>query len=507
MRKTQLLLSFFIVLGFLLACNGCKEEKTSTQPNILWIFPEDISPFFGCYGDAINKGHTPTIDGLAEQGVLFSRAYASSPVCSPSRSAIITGIMQTTTGTHNHRSSRWTDGEVVPEKARIYLPSHVKTIPELMKSVGYFTFNSGKDDYNFHYNRNQLYDVGTPDSYLPGMNGWQGNKAEYSMSFTKDTWNARKDKSQPWFGQIMLKGGKAFAEHVREGEKLDDFALTPPPYFPNVKSQRKAWTDQYNACRGTDAQVEEILNQLKADQELENTIVFFFSDHGSNTSLRHKQFCYEGGLHVPLIISGNHPAFEKGEIVGDLVSLLDVSATTLALGGVKLPEYLDGQDLFGDSYKPREYLIGARDRCDYTIDRIRSVRTEGFRYIRNYFPDRPMLQAGYRDNTRIVMDLKGLHKDGVLNEYQSKYWFGLRPREELYEIDKDPHQMNNLTDQIKYQDVLDYHRTLLDHWIGETEDQGQYVEDSVQLKATFDLWKDRPIFMNAEVSPEFDQFN
>lgn len=505
MIKSQQFFFYSVLLLFLLAYNGCKEEKATSKPNILWIFPEDLTPFFGCYGDSINMEHTPTVDGLAEQGVLFSRAYASSPVCSPCRSGIITGIMQTTTGTHNHRSSRWTDGEIVPEKGRIYLPKHVKTIPELMKSAGYFTFNSGKDDYNFHYDRNQLYDVGNPDNYSPGMNGWQGNTAEHSMSFTKETWNARKDKSQPWFGQIMLKGGKAFAGHVREGEKLDDFALTPP-YFPNIKSQRKAWTDQYNACRGTDVQVEEILNQLKADKELENTIVFFFSDHGSNTSLRHKQFCYEGGLQVPLIISGNHPAIKKGEIVQDLVSLLDVSATTLALGGAKVPKYLDGKDLFSDNYKPREYVIGARDRCDYTIDRIRTVRTQRFRYIRNYFPNRPMLQAGYRDNNRIVKDMKQLHKNGELNEYQEKHWFGVRPEEELYEIDKDPHQMNNLAGNSEYHDALVVHRKLLEDWIQETDDKGQYPEDSVQLKATYDLWKDRPIFKNANVSPEFNQF-
>ncbi|HKK64092.1 MAG TPA: sulfatase-like hydrolase/transferase, partial [Bacteroidales bacterium] len=154
MKKLRKILISFFLLFFLFASIACKnkaQEVQSSQPNILWIFPEDISPFFGCYRDSINKGHTPAIDGLAEEGVLFSRAYASSPVCSPCRSAIITGIMQTTTGTHNHRSSRWADGKVVPEKARIYLPKHVNTIPELMKSAGYFTFNNGKDDYNFHY--------------------------------------------------------------------------------------------------------------------------------------------------------------------------------------------------------------------------------------------------------------------------------------------------------------------------------------------------------------------
>jgi arylsulfatase A-like enzyme len=504
-KLRQLLVSSFKMV-FLVSAVACNEEPQTPQPNILWIFSEDLSPFFGCYGDSINKGFTPAIDGLAEQGVMFSRAYATAPVCSPSRSALITGIMQTTTGTHQHRSSRWTDGEVVPEELRIYLPDYVQTIPELMKSAGYFTFNSGKDDYNFHYDRTQLYDVGNAHNYLLGMNGWQGNRAEHSLSITEDTWNARKDKTQPWFGQIELAGGKAFARHVREGEQLENLALTPPPYFPDIPSQRRAWTIHYNACRGADARVEAILEQLEADGELENTIVFFFSDHGSNTSLRHKQFCYEGGLHVPLIIAGNHPSIKKGKIVSDLVTLLDISATTLALGGVKLPDYLDGQDLLGNNYSPHEYVIGARDRCDYTIDRIRTVRTDQFRYIRNFYPERPLMQAGYRDNHPMVQDMWRLYNENKLNEYQAKHWFGVRPEEELYDIANDPHQINNLAERSDYNDILAEHRELLINWMQETDDQGQYPEDKVQLKATYDLWKDEPIFKNAHINSEFNHF-
>ena len=130
--------------------HGQLDTETSHRPNILWIFAEDLSPFFGCYGDAVNAGHTPTVDNLAANGVVFTRAYATAPVCSPSRSAIITGVMQTTTGTHQHRSGRTTDGKIVPEETRIHLPEGMKTIPERMRDAGYFTFNSGKDDYNFH---------------------------------------------------------------------------------------------------------------------------------------------------------------------------------------------------------------------------------------------------------------------------------------------------------------------------------------------------------------------
>lgn len=501
-------MSFLCVVVFLITLLGCKtkEKIKAKKPNILWIIAEDLSPFMGCYGDSINAGHTPVIDKLAKDGILFTRAYATAPVCSASRSALITGVMQTTTGTHNHRSSRTTDGVVVPEELRINLPEDMKTIPELMKDAGYFVFNSGKDDYNFHYDRNLLYEVGTKEDYKSGMNGWQGNIAIDYMTVTNHVWSSRKNKDQPWFGQVQIMGGKKDAKYVRDGEKLADNDVPLPPYFPDIPSQRKAWTEHYNANRGSDVTVEKILKQLKADGELENTIIFFFSDHGSNSSLRHKQFCYEGGMLVPLMIKGNHPAIQEGTVSSNLVSLLDVSATTLAMGGVPLPKYLDGQDLFANNYKAPKYMVGARDRCDYTIDRIRTVVSKDFRYIRNYFPERPMLQAGYRDNKPIVKDFKKLHVEGNLTPYQEEHWFGLRPKEELYNLKEDPHQMHNLAEDSEYAAILLEHRNELESWIERTDDKGQYKEDAKQLKATYDLWKDRPRFRDAKINPEYNQF-
>lgn len=493
----------------LFSCRAQKKEEVKEdvkQPNILWIFAEDLSPFMGVYGDSINKNATPVIDKLASEGVMFKRAYTTAPVCSAARSALITGVMQTTTGTHNHRSSRTTDGEIVPEALRINLPEGMKTIPELMKEAGYFTFNQGKDDYNFHYNRLALYDNGTKDDYKPGMNGWQGNTPKKWRSFTDDIWNSRSAKNQPWFGQIQIDGGKAHAKFTREGKVLEPNQVPLPPYFPDIPSQRKAWTDHYNANRGADANVETILKQLEADGELENTIIFFFSDHGSPTSLRHKQFCYEGGMLVPLIIKGNHSALKTGTVRKDLVSLLDVAATTLAIGNAKLPEYLDGQDLFAKTYKEEDYVIGARDRCDYTIDKIRTVVSENYRYIKNYFPDRPMMQAGYRDNKPIVKQLKKAYADGKLTPYQAEHWFGTRPLEELYDLNADPHQINNLADNPEYTSILKEHRDVLENWIKISGDKGQNPEDVAQLKATYDMWKDRPRFKKAKVNPEYDQF-
>ena len=283
-------------------------------------------------------------------------------------------------------------------------------------------------------------------------------------------------------------------------------SITPPPYFPDTNVYRAAWTKHFNSSRTTDNDVEAILNQLKADGELDNTIIFFFSDHGNNGSPRHKQFCYEGGVHVPLIIKGNHPAITAGKVREDLVSGLDISATTLALGGVQPSEKLDGHDLFAKDFTPREHVISARDRCDYTIDRIRTVRTDKFRYIRNSFPDRSLMQAQYRDNKPIMKELKQLHEAGKLTDYQSEHWFGVRPKEELFDIAADPHQMNNLADAPEFADALKQHRDILDRWISQSGDRGQKTEASAQLRATYEYWKDRPVFANAKVNPEYDQF-
>lgn len=494
------------LLPMVMILNWSAAGHAADRPNILWIFSEDLSPFMGCYDDPVNSGHTPVIDSIAQRGVLFKRAYMPAPVCSACRSAIITGVMQTTTGTHHHRSGRFTDGEVVPEALQIPLPAGMKTIPELMREAGYFTFNSGKDDYNFHYNRRDLYTVGNEPGYEAGMNGWQGNRAVHALSITEDTWNARPDKSQPWFGQIELKGGKANAKYVREGELLKPTEVPQPPYFPDTPALQKAWTMHYNSARGADVNVESILKQLKADGELENTIVFFFSDHGSNHSLRHKQFCYEGGVHVPLMMMGDHPALVAGTVRDEIITGLDIPATTLAMAGVPLPDYLDGQDLFSESYQPQEFVVSARDRCDYTIDRIRTVRSDRFRYLRNFFPERSMSQAQYRDNKPMVKSMRKAFEDGKMTDYQAEHWFGDRPEEELYDMEADPHQINNLAGDPNYADQLAKHREHLNQWIEKTDDKGQYPEDREQLKATYEFWKDRPVFINGETNPEYDQF-
>lgn len=465
----RLTLLFFVAINL--------TAGAADKPNILWIFCEDLSPWMASYGHPVNAGKTPTLDKMSSNGVRFSRCFVPAPVCSAIRSAMITGVYQTTTGLHNHRSSR------TPESA-IHLPKGMKTLPQIFKENGYATFNRGKDDYNFAYKRDDHYTHGNPKP----KKGFYGKKG-------RGDW-AEIPKGKPWFGQIQLGGGKTNTKKLQD--KVDPSTMKVPAYFPDEEIFRKEWAHHYDTVRVTDGHVKKIMGQLKDDGLLENTIVFFFSDHGNNHSLRHKQFCYEGGVHVPLIIRG--PGIPKKAVRTELMSALDISATSLALAGIELPKYLDGKNLFAADYKSRSHVISARDRCDYTIDRIRTVRTENMRYIRNFMTDRIFLQAQYRDGQAQTKRLRELHANGKLGAIPETSFFGKRPSEELYDLTKDPHQVNNLASDPKYAGELKKHRDILNTWIKATDDKGQYPESKKNLHAIYKRWG------NKCVNPEYDQF-
>ncbi len=457
--------------GSLNSCTIAQTPKPPQQkPNILWIYIEDMSPWLGCYGDPVNKDATATIDALAADGVRFSRCYVPAPVCSPCRSALITGCYQTTTGLHNHRSSRSKEGA-------IYLPEGVTTLGELFQKAGYQTFNAGKDDYNFVYKREELYE-----------------KIDRKTKFA--AWRSL-DQDKPFFGQIQLSGGKSNTQSVKN--KVDPDLMTPPPYYPDTPLFKKLKAHHYDTIRKTDDDTRIILDNLKADGLLEKTIIVWFTDHGDNQSLRAKQFCTEAGTHVPLIITGPHTALKAATVRDDLVSALDISATSLAMAGIAIPEYFESKNLFAKKYRPGTYVISARDRCDYTIDRIRAVRTGNFRYIRNYLTDRPLLQPQYRDNRENAKTLRKGHADGTLPELTDRIFFGPRPAEELYDHRNDPHEIHNLAENPAFKKELQHHRQILDGWVKKTDDKGQYPESDAGLREVLNQWQDKC------VNPEYDR--
>lgn len=453
-------------------------DEESKRPNIVWIFVEDMNGWMGCYGD--DTVPTPNIDGLARRGVRFDRAYMPAGVCSATRSAMALGAMQTSLGVHNHRSSRQRGpGEV------FHLPKGVKTVYQLMREAGYFVYNGGgKNDFNFLWNKEDLYDF---DGRKIGFHGkyWQKRKA-----------------GQPFFAQIQLRGGKNTGQFAgtkkigKEETHTDPTHLEVMPYYPNHPIIRREIAHHYDCIRQTDEEVGEILAALKDDKLLENTIVFFFTDHGLRLP-RHKQWLYEGGIRVPLVVAG--PGIAAGKVRKDLVSGIDISVTTLGLANVKFPTYAEGQDVFSEDHKPREFVISARDRCDYTIERVRAVTTPRFKYIRNFLTDRPFMQPQYRDGRDYIEIGRRLHKEGKLNPIQDFMWSKNRVPEELYDLKQDPHEIKNLAKDPKFADELAKHRTILENWIRDTDDKGQYPESVESLRGVLKRWS------KEAVNPEYDK--
>lgn len=426
-----------------------RQDKPAKQPNILWLFQEDLSPWLGCYGYDVQKGHTPTIDAMAARGVRFSRAYVPAPVCSICRSAIITGANQIRFGAHEHRSRR---GE-----AELPLPDGMKTIADLMTEQGYFCFNVGKTDYNFEHSK-------------------VFQKIPKGQSRTP--WRVRKD-GQPFFGQIQLKGGKLNTKKFKN--KTDRSKVTIPADYPQTDLYREIVAEHFDSARMDDGIIAGILERLESDGLADSTIVVYFSDHGANNLVRHKQQPTEGGSHVPFIITGPAPWVPTAGVRDDLVSMLDLSATTLAWAGIAQPEWMEGRFLFDPKFVPREFVGTARDRCDHTIDRIRSIRTERFRFTRNYMLDRVLLQPQYRDKKDFLEALRTGYADGSLDPKLAKIYFGERPYEELYDVKADPAQLQNLINDPKYAAEVARHRKLLDDWLSKG-DSGAGDEPPIELE-------------------------
>jgi len=433
------------------AAVAAAEKVTQERLNILWIVVEDASPHIGCYGETTIN--TPALDALAAEGIRFDNAFVTCPVCSPCRSALVTGMYQTTLGTHNHRSQCSSGkGKGGPDYIHSYrLP--VPTVARLFKDAGYFTCNSssglpdakrGKTDYNF------VWDSG-----------------DYDAADWKD-----RDEGQPFFAQVQLHGGKNRKAHEHA---TDPSQVNLPPYYPDHPVVRKDWAEYLNSWVQTDREVAAILERLDDEGIAESTAVFFLTDHGIS-HLRGKQFLYEEGIRVPLIVRlpGNEYA---GTFRRDLVTQIDLAATSLALAGIAQPDHLQGLNLFADKYVPREFVVSARDRCDETVDIIRCVRTKRFKYIRNFMPHLPYAQPNqYKDGKQFIKVMRELYADDKLSEFQSRPFLPNRPAEELYDLDSDPHEQINLADVDAHRGTLQELRRTLYDWMESTGDLGVIPE-------------------------------
>ena len=462
-----------------------KDFRQMDQPNILWIFIEDMNDWMGCYGHTMVP--TPNIDRLSHSGMRFDRAYMPAGVCSPSRSAVITGMYQTTIGAHHHRSSRSSfRGQNQGNYDAIHLPKDVLTIPERFRQAGYYTFIEGKTDYNFVFRSEDLY------NHNNGKMGFKGAKSGSDWSGCP--------KGKAFFGQVHLTGGKQFGNPNLE-RVADPSKVEVPPYYPDHPIIRDEIALHYDCVSHTDNEVGQILSKLDEDDLLNNTIIFLFSDHGMRLP-RHKQFIYQGGHKVPLIVadmkSSASDRVKPNTIRTDLVSGIDISATSLALANIEIPKQMEGNNLLAKDFQPRQFVVAAKDRCDYTIDRIRAIRTQKYGYLKNFMTDRPYMQPQYRDGSNFMTLLHQMYDDGELNETQSAFWDSQRPVEELYDLEKDPHETINLAYDPNYSSVLAEHRRILNDWIEESNDQGQYPESETGLRCVLNRWGDKCI------NPEYE---
>ncbi len=446
-------------LAFLAALFGpAISPAAQSRPNVLWIFVDDMSANFSCYGEQAIE--TPHVDRLAREGTKFTRAFVTAPVCSPCRSALITGCYQTTIGAHHHRSGR---GEL-----KIHLPEAVEPVPAIFKRAGYYTciggFGAdrgrlGKTDYNFEWDP-AIYDAADWSGRQPG---------------------------QPFFMQVQLHGGKlrgaqpkqydAWAKRVFSelGSNVSPEAVVLPPYYPRDPLLVEDWARYLDTVRYTDKEVGDVLARLEREEILDETVVCFMTDHGISHA-RGKQFLYDEGIHVPFAMRG--PGIASGAVRDDLVEHIDLAATSLTLAGIEVPRWMQGRDLVAVNYQPRDAVFAARDRCDETVEHMRSVRTERFKYIRNYLPERPHLQPNaYKDGKAIVQQLRKLHAGGQLDELQERLLFApKRSPEELYDLWTDPQELNNLAADPAHCATLERLRQRLAKWEKESRDRGREPE-------------------------------
>lgn len=469
------------ILALLLSVHSVWAQQS---PNVLWIYVDDMSDWLGCYGDPTVA--TPHIDQLAEQGVRFNRAYMPAPVCSATRSALITGTMQTSHGLHEHRTM-----------IKKPLPEGITTIPQLFREAGYMTFNEQKTDYNFLYTYSDLF---SPEFKRPTKKVMRSHLVAHDLTWLEQL------KGQKFFGQIQLAGGKYQGEAGSKypaKSRVKESEVTVPPQYPDNAVMRNAIARHYEQIAFCDSQVGAIVQALKDYDLWDNTAVFFFTDHGCQMP-RAKQFLYDEGAKVPLIVhwpEGSAQLAKNGTVRNDLVSGIDITASSLALAGLEVPEFMEGKNLFVENYQGRDAVISAKDRMGNAIDRVRSVRSANFLYIRNYMTDRPLYQAAYRDGYATFINLRKLYAENQLTPLQASYHDAAqRKSEELYDLTKDPHQLNNLAANPEYAAILKQHRAQLTEWEERTDDKGQYPLSNAELKKVFD---------NAPgkcVNPEYDVF-
>lgn len=474
MKLPRLFLLLLLALpGVACAAPASAQAQDDTPPpNIVWLVVEDMSPWLPCYGD--DTVPTPNLDKLAQQGVRYENAFATSPVCAPARSSLITGMFATRIGSmqmRNNSPSR-TAIEANPEAYKdipgyeAVPPAFVRGFPEHLRAAGYYTTNNSKQDYQFR----------CPVGVWDGSNGqahWR-NRAE----------------GQPFFA-VFNHGGthesQTFPESRRRPEVVSPEDVSIPPMYPDTPAVRDALARTYNNIAAMDQWVGQRLQELEDAGLLENTVVMFYSDHGVGLP-RGKRSCYDTGTRVPLIV--RFPDGQgAGTTDGRVVSFVDFGPTVLSLAGVEPDDRLDGTPFLGEyAYERGDYRHGHAfshaDRFDAVYDRVRSVSDGRYRYNRNYITDEPYLIANaYRERIPMTHDLYALREPGAdVTPEQWQMAATQRPAEEFYDTQTDPWEVNNLIDDPAHAERIASMRQSLDAWVEDTGDLGFILPETVLVR-------------------------
>ena len=422
-------------------------------PNILWLTSEDNGPHLGCYGD--KYADTPNLDGLAARGMIYTRAISNAPVCAPARTTIISGMYPTSTGAEHMRSMT-------------NLPKSFKMYPVYLRELGYYCTNNSKEDYNLAKD-GQVWNEG-------------GRKA---------TWANRPNKDQPFFAIHNFTISHESQIRKRPHQQVHDpKKVRIPAYQPDTPEVRQDWAQYYDKLSEMDKMVGEKLQLLEEEGLAEDTIIFYFGDHGSGMP-RSKRWPYFSGINVPLIVhvpaKWKHLAsseYKAGGSSDRRVGFIDLAPTLLSIAGQKPPQHMQGHAFMGTEEAPaQEFGYGFRGRMDERYDMVRSVVGKKFIYIRNYMPHKPYGQhVSYMFQTPTTQVWKKMFDEGKLNESQSYFW-KTKPPEELYDLDNDPDEVNNLAKSRKHADILmSMRRAHLDH-INQIIDVGFLPEGEIHSRS------------------------
>ena len=427
-------------------------EGEPSRPNILWLTSEDHGPQMGCYGDRFAA--TPHVDALAAKGMRYTRAWSNAPVCAPARTTIISGLYPPATGSEHMRS-------MVP------FPRGKQMFPQLLRAAGYYCTNNAKEDYNL--------------AKTPGV---------WDLSSRQAHWRNRK-AGQPFFAVFNSEKSHESKLRIRPHAPVHDPAgVRVPAYHPDTPEVRQDWAQYYDTVTEADADAGAPLKELEAAGLAEDTIVFYYADHGSGMP-RHKRSACNSGLQVPLVVyfppRWRHlapPEYRPGGTSDRLVGFVDLAPTLLSLAGIRPPDWMQGHAFMGRyAGKPQPFLYGFRGRMDERYDLVRSVTDGRYVYVRNYQPHRPAGQpVAYMFQTPTTAVWKRLYDQGRLTPEQAAFWKPKAP-EELYDLRSDPDEVRNLAARPEHREALKKLRAAHREWAGRILDVGLLPEGEMKARA------------------------